>query len=95
MINRFPLVVFFRKKFFRAKVVPKVILEFSVIAYRFVTREIVLSELRGTILLEKHRHQLQVNILDEIYQQKHEDHYYLVGDHFSLLMPSIDFPFDE
>ena len=49
MINRFPLVVFFRKKFFRANVVPKVILEFSVIAYRFVTREIVLSELRGTV----------------------------------------------
>ena len=67
---------------------------FSVEYYRFTRTRIVRSELTETILLEKHRHLSPVSALDEICQQKHEDHYYLVGDHFSLLMPSIDFLFD-
>ena len=81
--------------FFEKLFVCRRVAKFGVGYYYFIRTRIVLLELREIVLLEKHRHQPQVSALDEICQQKHEDHCYLVCDHFLLLMPSNDFLFDE
>ena len=88
--------VYSRLSYFFEKVfVCRRVAKFGVGYYYFIRTRIVLLELREIVLLEKHRHQPQVSALDEICQQKHEDHCYLVCDHFLLLMPSNDFLFDE